>query len=284
MSQSRDEIAEQVVALAGSIGNEKAERMRELVAQARREGAQASDSLVEAADAMRAYFDHGTLTMNRAPDEQNPGEFVWTLTLEFVEGAKEYLDRYDQARARHAEGAKPSGAPAPNVFEAMDAAFKSIKHGHPPKWQPGMPTHDEDGMPFVYMIDGGQIREMQGATAPASALASVEAEFVEVADCLRDRFDLLYRMNGTWNPRDAKETAHDEECLLEYDRVREEIGAYMEPASAQGEVCECGHAKSVHHAHGGGCLGSGFGHGGWCVCGSFRPTPPSSEKTREERK
>lgn len=42
MSQSRDEIAEQVVALAGSIGNEKAERMRELVAEARRKGAQAS--------------------------------------------------------------------------------------------------------------------------------------------------------------------------------------------------------------------------------------------------
>lgn len=38
MSQSRDEIAEHVVALAGSVSNEKAARMRELVSEARKAG------------------------------------------------------------------------------------------------------------------------------------------------------------------------------------------------------------------------------------------------------
>ena len=61
----------------------------------------------------------------------------------------------------------------------------------------------------------------------------VGAEFIEVSDCLRDRFDLLYRMNGAFNPRDAKETAHDEECLADYDRVREGVECVGEKESAE---------------------------------------------------
>lgn len=60
------------------------------------------------------------------------------------------------------------------------------------------------------------------------------------------------------------------------------------PASAQGEVCECGHGRAMHidgdGLHDGECLYRMAGDPEYCPCEMFRPTPPSSEKTGEERK
>lgn len=59
-----------------------------------------SSRLVEAADAMRAYFDETTLTMNRIRDKEAPG-LMWALTEEYVDGATPLLAAYDSARAEH---------------------------------------------------------------------------------------------------------------------------------------------------------------------------------------
>lgn len=62
------------------------------------DAAPALAALVEAGDAMRAYFDETTLTMNRIRDKEAPG-LMWALTEEYVSGATPILTDWDRARA-----------------------------------------------------------------------------------------------------------------------------------------------------------------------------------------
>lgn len=69
------------------------------------DAAPALAALVEAGDAMRAYFDETTLTMNRIRDKEAPG-LMWALTEEYVDGAAPLLAAYDAARAEHERSAE----------------------------------------------------------------------------------------------------------------------------------------------------------------------------------
>lgn len=54
----------------------------------------------------------------------------------------------------------PERAREPNIMRALDAAFQPLRYADAiTGWEPGDPTHDTDGMPFVYRLPDGTIGE-----------------------------------------------------------------------------------------------------------------------------
>jgi len=109
------------------------------------------------------------------------------------------------------------------------------------------------------------------------ASRSPSHDLVEAADAMRDQY--VEQWQAMYENDDTPDTA------LAYDtaRARHAEGAQPSgapaPASAQGEVCECGHIAAIHDdphgdgAHGGSCLEiigkCSDGSDDFCCCSEF---------------
>lgn len=158
MSQSRDEIAEQVVALAGSIGNEKAERMRELVAEARRKGAQASGAPAK----WRVEVVHGRarLIVDASGDSGEQSFWINDADTDDEPGHAEF-----HARMLRIAIGRIVGAPAPASAQGDESAWLIERPG--PLWWSGREgcgawTTATDALRFARWEDADRMRRVMG--------------------------------------------------------------------------------------------------------------------------
>lgn len=165
--------------------------------------------LVEAADAMRALF---------------PKAAHDCLLRECS-----IVDAYDTARARHAEGAQPSGAPYKSWIE--------------------------------------RCAEFEAATTPEKLSGAPAPSVEEITRIVRDADQDFEGSGGS--------TRHwVRDCFLPaLEKSGLRIVGAPAPASAQGEVCECGHGRAMHFDedgdHNGACLYQ-MNDKPFCRCDMFR--------------